>query len=206
MQPGAADTVPARVRWAVDTLALRAGERVLDLGSGTGASVELVMSALGGADAASAPRPAVVAIDRSAVAVGRIRARVGPDIDRGVVDVRESRIADLDPELGPFDAAFCVNVNVFWTTDAAPELAALARVLPAGARLLVAYGPGPVPRADAGHLDGVEAAIDATPWFAVRRRLESEQGSAVLAARTAASADQAHRGRSGSIRTARPSS
>jgi SAM-dependent methyltransferase len=177
------EAVPGRVRWAVEVLDPRPGERVLDVGSGTGASVELALAALGGADAASAPRPAVVAIDRSTVAVARMRQRVASAVDRGAVEVRASSIADLDPDLGPFDAAFCVNVNVFWTTDAAPELAALARVLRRGGRLLVAYGIGPVPLADAGHLDGVAAAIAATPWFDVDARLESEHGGAVLATR-----------------------
>ena len=182
------DAVPGRVRWAVEVLDPRRGERVLDIGSGTGVSVELVLAALGGADAASAPRPAVVAIDRSATAVARIRARAASAVDRGVVDVRASSLAALDPDLGPFDAALSVNVNVFWTTDATPELAALARVLRAGGRMLLAYGIGPVPLADAGHLDGVAAAIATTPWFEVRTRLASEHGSAVLATRTTAPA------------------
>lgn len=181
----ASTLIPDRVRWAVDVLAPRPGERVLDIGSGTGASVELVLEALGGADAASGTRPAVVAIDRSSAAVDRILARVGPAVDAGAVELVATGLARLDPALGPFDAACGVNVNVFWTTDAAPELAALARVLPTGARILIAYGIGPVPLADAGHLDGVQAAIAATPWFEVRERLEAEQGSGVLAVRTA---------------------
>ena len=185
-----AGTTPARVGWAVGVVAPRRGERVLDIGSGTGASVELVLAALGGADAASAHRPAIVAIDRSPAAIARILARVGDAVDAGAVELVATGLAQLDPALGPFDAALGVNVNVFWTSDAAPELAALARVLPTGSRLLVAYGIGPVPLADAGHLDGVEAAIAATPWFDVRRRLETDHGSAVLAERTSAPAPE----------------
>ena len=180
--------IPERVRWAVEVLGPRPGERVLDIGSGTGASVELVLEALGGADAASEHRPAIVAIDRSPAAVERILARVGVAVDAGAVELVATGLARLDPALGPFDGAFGVNINVFWTTDAAPELAALARVVPPGGRLLIAYGIGPVPLADAGHLDGVEAAITATPWFEVRERLEAEHGSGVLAERTAARA------------------
>ena len=52
--------IPERVRWAVEVLAPRPGERVLDIGSGTGASVELLLEALGGADAASGIRPVAV--------------------------------------------------------------------------------------------------------------------------------------------------
>lgn len=189
----AAASVPERVRWAVGVLAPQPGERVLDIGSGTGASVGLVLEALGVTDAAGpastrtdAPGPAsIVAIDRSATAVARIRERVADAAASGAVDVVLTPLAGLDPDLGPFDAAFGVNVNVFWTSAAVPELRALAGVVRPGGRLLVAYGIGPVPLADAGHLDGVEAAIGATPWFRVRERLEAEHGSGVLAKRTA---------------------
>jgi SAM-dependent methyltransferase len=179
----AAASVPARVRWAVGVLAPRPGERVLDVGSGTGASVEALLDVMGVSDAAV--RPSIVAIDRSATAVGRIRERVADAAASGAVEVVLTPLAGLDSAHGPFDAAFGVNVNVFWTSAAVPELRALAGAIRPGGRLLVAYGIGPVPLADAGHLDGVEAALRATPWFRVRERLEAEHGSGVLAERTA---------------------
>lgn len=178
----AAASVPERVRWAVGVLAPQPGERVLDVGSGTGASVEALLDGMGVTDAAG--RPSVVVIDRSASAVGRIRERVAGAAASGAVEVVLTPLAGLDPAHGPFDAAFGVNINVFWTSAAVPELRALAGAIRAGGRLLVAYGIGPVPLADAGHLDGVEAAIRATPWFRVRERLVAEHGSGVLAERT----------------------
>jgi SAM-dependent methyltransferase len=188
----AAASVPERVRWAVGVLAPRPGERVLDIGSGTGASVEAVLEATRATDGArpasttdAAGRPPIVAIDRSATAVARIRERVADAAASGAVDVVLTPLAGLDPALGPFDAAFGVNINVFWTSAAVPELRALAGAIRPGGRLLVAYGIGPVPLADAGHLDGVEATLRATPWFRVRERLEAEHGSGILADRTA---------------------
>ena len=38
-------TIPDRVRWAIDVLAPAPGERILDIGSGTGASVDLLVDA-----------------------------------------------------------------------------------------------------------------------------------------------------------------
>jgi SAM-dependent methyltransferase len=178
----AAASVPERVRWAVGVLAPQPGERVLDVGSGTGASVEALLDVMGATDAAG--RPPIVAIDRSATAVGRIRERVAHAAASGAVEVVLTSLAGLDPAHGPFDAAFGVNINVFWTSAAVPELRALAGAVRPGGRLLVAYGIGPVPLADAGHLDGVEAAIGATPWFRVRERRVAEHGSGVLAERT----------------------
>ncbi|KZE93305.1 Ubiquinone/menaquinone biosynthesis C-methyltransferase UbiE [Agromyces sp. NDB4Y10] len=177
-----AASVPERVRWAVDVLAPQPGERVLDIGSGTGASVGLLLERLAATDATG--RPPVVAIDRSATAVARIRERVADAA--ASVEVVLTPLATLDASLGPFDAAFGVNVNVFWTSAAVAELRALAAAVRPGGRLLIAYGIGPVPLADAGHLDGVEAAIRATPWFSVTDRLAAEHGSGILAERTAA--------------------
>jgi precorrin-6B methylase 2 len=90
-----AASVPERVRWAVGVLAPQPGERVLDIGSGTGASVEAVLEAMramratDGAGSASttdaAGRPWIAAIDRSATAVERIRERVADAVASGAV-------------------------------------------------------------------------------------------------------------------------
>jgi SAM-dependent methyltransferase len=124
----------------------------------------------------------VVAIDRSSTAVHRIRQRLSTDVELGTVLVLESDLAMLEATTGPFDAALAVNVNAFWVTDAAPELEALAGVLEPGGRLLIAYGTGPGgSQADRDHLDRVEESVAASRAFEVERRIEAEQGSAVLA-------------------------
>ena len=190
--------VPEHVRWAVEVLAPRRDERVLDIGSGTGASVERILEAVAGASGptgtasgsaeSTGDRPGVesaaevVAIDRSSTAVQRIRQRLSTEVELGTVLVLESDLATLEATAGPFDAALAVNVNVFWVTDAAPELEALAGVLEPGGRVLIAYGTGPGgSAADRDHLDQVEESIAASRAFEVVRRIEAEQGSAVLA-------------------------
>jgi SAM-dependent methyltransferase len=189
--------VPEHVRWAVEVLAPREAERVLDIGSSTGASVELILEAVAGGrtrdrvaargstgDAAGTEPAdaAVVAIDRSSTAVHRIRQRLSTDVELGTVLVLESDLAMLEATTGPFDAALAVNVNVFWVTDAAPELEALAGVLEPGGRLLIAYGTDPGGSGvDRDHLDRVEESVAASRAFEVERRIEAEQGSAVLA-------------------------
>jgi SAM-dependent methyltransferase len=191
--------VPEHVRWAVEVLAPRQDERVLDIGSGTGASVELLLEAVAGTSGPTSvagtgasgstseaegteSTAAVVAIDRSSTAAQRIRQRLSAEVERGTVLVLESDLATLEATTGPFDAALAVNVNVFWVTDAAPELEALAGVLEPGGRVLIAYGTGPGgPAADRDHLDRVEESIAASRAFEVERRIEAKQGSAVLA-------------------------
>jgi len=55
------------------------------------------------------------------------------------VDVRQAGLGDLD-YVGEFDAAFTIDVNVFWTRPQGPELGVLVRALRPGGRVLILYG------------------------------------------------------------------
>jgi SAM-dependent methyltransferase len=59
------------------------------------------------------------------------------------VTFEQTDLAHLTGHDGAFDKAFAVNVNLFWTGPADPELTTLTRVLRPGGRLLLVYeGPG----------------------------------------------------------------
>ncbi|GAB7190647.1 hypothetical protein NUM3379_13530 [Kineococcus sp. NUM-3379] len=133
----AAARVPERLRWAVEVLGVRPGERVLEVGCGRGVAAELLCERL--------PHGHLVAVDRSATAVAAARARCAAHEAAGRVGFRTAALADLAPQdLGPLDAALAVNVNVFWTSPARRELAVLAALLaPAGRLVLVYEPPGP---------------------------------------------------------------
>jgi SAM-dependent methyltransferase len=121
--------VPARVAWAVELLDPQPHERVLEAGCGPGVAARLVGSRL--------TTGRLLAVDRSATAVRRTAARVA-----GLpVDVRAAALAGIGAD-AEFDAAFTVDVNVFWTRPDGPELGVLARALRPGGRLLVLYGAG----------------------------------------------------------------
>jgi SAM-dependent methyltransferase len=132
-------TVPARIAWAVDLLDPRPDERVLEAGCGPGVAAQLIGARL--------TTGRLLAVDRSATAVQRTAARVA-----GLpVDVRQADLAAIGAEPAfteagfaeaAFDAAFTVNVNVFWTRPDGPELGVLARALRPGGRLLILYGAG----------------------------------------------------------------
>ena len=88
--------VAKRHRWAVELLAPRRGESVLEIGCGHGIATGLVLAA--GAD--------VVAVDRSGKMVDAcIRRNAG----LGRLTAFESDFEDMD--LGAFDAAVAVNVD-----------------------------------------------------------------------------------------------
>ena len=131
--------VPARVAWAVSLLAPRAGERVLEVGCGSGMAAQLVGGLLvAGPGIAGSAAGWMLAVDRSATAVRRTSARVA-----GLpVGVRQAELSELNDIAGSFDAAFTIDVNVFWTGPAERSVGVLARALRPGGRLLIAYGAG----------------------------------------------------------------
>jgi SAM-dependent methyltransferase len=160
-------TVPERIRWAVETVDPREGERILEFGCGPGVAAELVGRRLGGG--------ALLAVDRSAVAVGRARGRTA---DLPAVEIRQSTVADLDVPAASFDKAFGVNVNVFWTGAATAELTVLAAALRRGGQLFVLYGGGPT------GADRVTAGIAAklsAHGFTDVRTLRADAGLGVVA-------------------------
>jgi SAM-dependent methyltransferase len=125
--------IPDRIRWAVEVVDPRPGERVLEIGCGPGVAAALVCPRLTDGH--------LTAVDRSAVAVARTRQRNAEHLASGRLEVVRSELDTLD--LQGMDKAFSVNVNVFWTTGATRELAALHRALRPGGRLYILYGSGP---------------------------------------------------------------
>ncbi|WP_129666015.1 class I SAM-dependent methyltransferase [Phytoactinopolyspora endophytica] len=165
---------PERHRWTVDQLDLTGTERVLEFGGGPGVATGLVCDRL--------TTGSVLAIDRSAVAVRRTSERNSAHIACGRLTVRQCSIADLDVPAGSIDVAFGINVNVFWTTSAVAELAALSHALVPGGRLLIAYGSGPKDPGNRDAISMVLSTVEAGP-FERRTVLRDSHSAAVLAHR-----------------------
>ncbi|HEV7759908.1 MAG TPA: glycosyltransferase [Acidimicrobiales bacterium] len=117
-----------RVRWALERLALRPGDRLLDAGTGLGNVLHVAERAAPGATA--------VGVDRSAERLGRARAE-------GVAaPVARADLLDLPVPGGAFDAVLCSEVLEHLDDDRV-ALVELRRVLRPGGRLVVT-----VPHAD----------------------------------------------------------
>ena len=126
-------TTSPRVHWAVGVLGLRADARVLEVGGGgTGASARLVCGLL--------TTGHLLSLDRSAAATARISNSCPDLIEAGRLTVVTGELAGLDVPSGSLDVAFAVDVNTFWTSDAARELAVLRRVLTPRGLLAACYG------------------------------------------------------------------
>lgn len=126
-------TVPARIAWAVELLDLEPTDRVLEIGCGPGVAASLV--------AARLTDGTMTAIDRSPTAMARAAARNADHVRSGRLTLRQSTLAAFSTDQR-FDKAFAVNVNVFWTTPAAPECAALRGALVADGVVHLVYDDG----------------------------------------------------------------
>jgi SAM-dependent methyltransferase len=128
-------TIPERVLWAVELLAVEPDDRLLEIGCGPGVAISLIAERLAGGT--------ITAIDRSAAAVERARWRNAAHVESGTVAIRRAALEELDPAGARYDKVFAVNVNVFWVRDAGPELDLIRRLLAPDGSLFLIYGSPP---------------------------------------------------------------
>jgi trans-aconitate methyltransferase len=118
-------TIPARIRWAVDVMDVRPSDQVLEIGCGPGAGVEAICARL--------DTGKLFAIDRSESGVDRTKRRNQKYVDAGRLTVRQIDLATLRVPVKRLDKVFAFNVNLFWVRDCADEIALLHdRLVPGG--------------------------------------------------------------------------
>lgn len=128
-----------RIVDAVDTLPLRPGMRVLEIGCGPGVAARLVADRVG-------PGGFVLAVDRSAKAVDLCRRGSADTIAAGLLDVRQVAIEELELQPGEarYDLAFALRVGAFDGRHPDVGIRALGRVAAAlvpGGRLWLESHP-----------------------------------------------------------------
>jgi ubiquinone/menaquinone biosynthesis C-methylase UbiE len=94
-----------RIAWAVDTLAVRPGDEILEIGCGHGVAVTLVCERLDGGH--------ITAIDRSATMIRAAAKRNRVHVESGKARLRTSTLATLDLGEQCFDKVFAFHVNTF---------------------------------------------------------------------------------------------
>jgi cyclopropane fatty-acyl-phospholipid synthase-like methyltransferase len=125
----AVQTIPARIRWAVDFMDVQPSDHVLEIGCGPGAGAELICSRL--------VNGKLFAIDRSESGVDRTKRRCAKYIEAGRLTVRQIDLATLRVPVKRLTKVFAFNVNLFWVRECADEVALLhERVLPGGSVFL----------------------------------------------------------------------
>lgn len=108
-------------RWAIEVLAPRDGESVLDAGCGTGAALAAVLARA---------RVEAAGIDPSQAMIAAARRRLGARASLHAVDTAAAPFAD-----GAFDAAVMLNVLYFCDADSR-MVADVRRMLRPGGRLV----------------------------------------------------------------------
>jgi SAM-dependent methyltransferase len=133
------EQVPERIRWAVRTMAPGPDDQLLEIGCGPGVAVAHVCQRLAGGQ--------ILAIDRSATAIGRAARRAAACVAAGRAVLRTAALESLTPEdlldgREGFDKVFAMNVNLFWVRAPARELGLIRAVLKPGGTLFLFYGYG----------------------------------------------------------------
>ncbi len=126
----ALETAPAN-RMAVQEFAVRAEEKVLEIGCGHGRTL---------ARLAESPCASLAGIDPSEVMVRLARKRMRRWIEAGRAEVSLASSTKIPHADGRFDAALAVHVVYFWNEPLA-DLREVRRVLRPGGRVLLGYRP-----------------------------------------------------------------
>ena len=129
----AVQTIPARIRWAVDLMDVKPNDHVLEIGCGPGAGAQLICERL--------QTGKLFAIDRSESGVDRTKRRCQEYVEAGRLTVRQIDLATLRVPVKRLHKVFAFNVNLFWVRECADEVALLhERVLPGRRGLPVLRG------------------------------------------------------------------
>jgi cyclopropane fatty-acyl-phospholipid synthase-like methyltransferase len=149
--------IAERLWWAVETLGVLPGDRVLEVGCGHGVAVGLVCERLGDGR--------ITGIDRSGVMVAAAVRRNRAEVAAGkavILKADISAIGQADAATGEYDKVFAVNVSGFWTS---PRPAAMVRPLLApGGRLFIFHQP-PTPERNRQVIEQAREVLTAQGFF-----------------------------------------
>ncbi len=98
--------IPARLSWAVDVLAPKPSDRLLEIGCGRGVVVSLICPLL--------KSGTITAIDRSPAAIREAVKRNRDHVRAGRAVLTQSELLRAEFGRVRFNKIFAVNVNLFW--------------------------------------------------------------------------------------------
>lgn len=139
-----------RLVWAVDLMAVRPTDRVLEIGCGHGVAVTLVCEKLDGGT--------ITAIDRSSTMIGMATSRNAEYVAAGVASFQAASLHEAYLDGARFDKVFGVHVGVFLREDPTRELEVIKRHLAPRGLLFLSYQPL-VPRHIASTVDTLAAVL-----------------------------------------------
>lgn len=127
------ESIPERLSWAAETLAVEPSDRLLEIGCGHGAAASLIGGRLIDGK--------ITAIDRSDKMIHIAKKRNAAHILSGKAEFHAAPLHEADLGQSRFDKIFAVNVNLFWM-EADRELEIVKeRLSPGGAVYLFNQPP-----------------------------------------------------------------
>lgn len=136
--------IPARLIWAVETLAVAPDDQILEIGCGGGVAASLICEKL--------TTGKLTAIDRSDKMIAQAAQKYAVQIEAGRVDFRVAALDEMAEAGLQFNKIFAVNVNLFWTQTASEsegEMAILKSLLREEGTLYIFYEPPDQNKAEA---------------------------------------------------------
>jgi SAM-dependent methyltransferase len=113
--------VDERLSWAVRTLAIRATDRLLEIGCGRGTAAALVCERLATGQ--------LTAIDRSAAMIRLAEQHNAAQIASGRAAFHAVALDEAKLDGPGFDTVFAISVNLFWVDSSTRELEIVRRAL-----------------------------------------------------------------------------
>lgn len=127
------DRPAERLVWAVETMAVKPADRLLEIGCGHGVAVSLVCEKLDGGT--------IIAIDRSPKMIAAASKRNADHVVAGKASFVTAALHEADLRSARFDKIFAIHVGVFLRGDPAREVEIVKRHLTPGGRLYVVDQP-----------------------------------------------------------------
>ena len=158
-----------RLVWAVETMAIRPADRVLEIGCGHGVAVSLVCERLAGGK--------ITALDRSAKMIAAAEARNREHVESGLAEFIPASLESVDLGDRRFDKVFAVHVRAVW--EEPTNLVGVRRHLaPGGLLYLFHQQPGWRDAADAEELGQFVTSILVNQGFTVDEPIVGRPGGA----------------------------
>lgn len=121
-----------RIAWALEGIAPKSSDRLLEIGCGQGVAVAALCERL--------TSGTILAIDRSATMIAAARRRNQDHLRDGKAAFATMALADMSFGSQRFDKVFAINVNLFWR-EAAQEIAIVRSVLAPRGQLHLIFEP-----------------------------------------------------------------
>ncbi|XID90792.1 class I SAM-dependent methyltransferase [Paenibacillaceae bacterium WGS1546] len=127
------ESIPERLSWALETLAVEPSDRLLEIGCGNGAAVSLIGGRL--------TDGTITGIDRSDKMIDTAMKRNAEHVASGKASFLAASLHEADLGQKRFDKIFAVNVNLFWMKAVRELEIVKERLSPGGAVYLFNQPP-----------------------------------------------------------------